>query len=232
MLDCSIPLFISYKFSILWLLSLPFSVGTLHNFLVLDWVFYLAEHGVLGADLEFVDFDVLAVGQVELFVLARQHRHFFRLVLPDELAFLVLRRGDAVLDFVLQVVVPLLQLLLVARLLVDLQGQLLLFAHLVRQVGCTLRHAPLGHLVEHLQLVEQLALVPNQLLLLVQLLPQLRELEVLVALFVLQSCLQLALVVLLHFDHPLLRAHLHPQNFSLALQLLLLLPQGEERLEE
>ena len=208
------------------------SVCALFNVLVFDFVFDLAEEGVLRADLVLVHWHVTAVGHVVLLVLAGKDSCLVGDVHLLHVAIFAHLLRDAALNLVLQVVVPLLNLGLFSGLIVDLQRDLLLLAQFVGQVCRALRDASLSHLVEHLKLVQKFALVADQHLLLVELLSQLGELGVVRILLVLESCLQVALLVFFHFDHALFSVHLHSQQFSLVIKCNLLLAQLVERLEE
>ena len=120
-------------------------------------------------------------------------------------------RRDAVLDVILKLIVTLLKLVLIASLITDLDGKALLLTVLRREVMGALRDATLGHFVQHLQLVEKLALVANQGLLLIHLHPQFGELGIHLLLLCLESRLQIALLVFFHLDHSLLSLHMHTE---------------------
>ena len=127
---------------------------------------------------------------------------------------------------------PLFELALLPCLIVDLQRDLLLLTHFIRQVVRTGSDAALRDFIQHLQLVQEFALVANQSFLLVELLPQFGELEIVGVLFVLERGLQVALLVFLHLDHALLSVYLHSQQFSLVVEGNLLLAQLVEGLEK
>ena len=119
----------------------------------------------------------------------------------------------------------LLKLVLIASLITDLDGQALLLTILRGEVVRALCDAALGHFVQHLQFVEELALVANQGLLLIHLYPQFRELGIHLLFLSLKGRLQIALLVFFHLDHSLLSLHMHTKQFCLLVEGLLLLTQ-------
>ena len=127
---------------------------------------------------------------------------------------------------------PLGDFLLVTQLVVDLHGEALFLTQLGGEVLRALRDAGLGHLVESLKLVEELALIGDQGLLLVQLFAELGELEVLMVLFIFKFRLKGTLLVFFDLDHRLFGLDVHSQKFSLSLEFLLLLAKLVKRLKK
>ena len=127
---------------------------------------------------------------------------------------------------------PLGDFLLVTQLVVDLHGEALFLTQLGGEVLGALRDAGLGHLVESLKLVEELALIGDQGLLLVQLFAELGELEVLMVLFIFKFRLKGTLLVFFDLDHSLFGLDVHSQKFSLSLEFLLLLAKLVKRLKK
>ena len=107
------------------------SVPILHDALVVGGDLSFVEKCVFGAIVVAIDIDVLAAGNIVLAVLVGQDGHVVGRVLLFHLPVRPRHRRNAVFDLVLQIVVTLLKLLLVATLVVDLQGELLLLAILV-----------------------------------------------------------------------------------------------------
>ena len=118
---------------------------------------------MLTADLILVDAHELLVGNVEFAHLVRQDGHLVGVVLLHQEPVRPDSGRNAVLDLVLQVVVALAQLLLVPVPVVnpDRQGHGFLASR--SQLARTLRDTLLSDLVKHLQLVQQLPLILNQL---------------------------------------------------------------------
>lgn len=90
----------------------------------------------------------------------------------------------------------------------------------------------MGRLIQRLKLVKQLALIADKSLLLVKLVSQLCELGIFLLLLCLQGRLKRAFLILFHLDHRFFRLYMHPQQFSLLIELLLLLAQFVQRLEQ
>lgn len=112
------------------------SVASLGVSLEFDLILVLGEDRHLGPDLVLVDVHVAPVGHVELAVLALQNRHVLRVVLQGLKTILASRHRDAVLYFLLQVLVPHLQLVLLPLLVVYLQSKRLLLPGLSCKILC------------------------------------------------------------------------------------------------
>lgn len=186
-----------------------FSFHGLLDSLVIHWVLDNAEESVLTPDIVPVYVHKLAIRLVKFLVLVGKDRDFIGVVGSLHAAILILACRDAALNLSLQIVVTLLKFALVARLIVDLQRNLLLLTHFAGKLCGTLSDAALCHLVQHLQLVEELALVADQGLLFIKLFAQFREFMVVGILLILQGRLQVTLLVFLHLDHTLFRVYLN-----------------------
>ena len=126
---------------------------------VINFDLCLAEHGVFGADLMFVDVNVALIRDVEHFVLVWQDCDIIRIVFLNVGAVTVILHRNAVLDLSLKSVMSHLLFALLASLVINLDRQVLLLAHLTLKLSRTLRDAILSDLVQYLQFVEELALV-------------------------------------------------------------------------
>ena len=115
---------------------------------------------------------------------------------------------------------------------IDLHGQLLFDSIKFLLVLGHTEHGILIMLIEDLEMVQLVALVHNLLLLHIKSHLQLLDLIILLSLLVLDSALQVTLLILFDLDQCLLALDVQSQSLGLFIQFLLLLPQHKQSLNE
>ena len=202
-----------------------FSIFRLDDSIVVNFILVLAENGHLTPDIVLVDVEVLALRHIKLFVLIWKDSDLIWVISLHRLAVFAHLVRDAILDIVLQLVMSLLEFVLLSFFVTDLDGEGLLLTVLGGQIMTTLCDTTLCNFIQHLELVEKFTLVRDEVLLLVELVAQLGKLSILLLLLCFQLCLESTLFIFFHLDHRFLGFHMHSQQFSLLVKLLLLLSQ-------
>ena len=127
----------------------------------MNLILIFTKDSILTANFILVNSHVLSIRNVVSAHLVWQNCHLIWMIPLHNLAIWAGHRWDEILNLVLEVVVALAQLTLFSVLVIDLDGQsLALFAPTCKLLS-TMRDARLSHFIEHLKLVQQLALVTD-----------------------------------------------------------------------